>query len=121
MARVKSTVSIDEMGLENKLKQLINDPHTMLQVHARFAQVIDPWVPYLHGPLSETVEIDYDCVRYIQPYARRQYYGLDFNHTKDIHPLASAMWDKAAMETQRERFAKEVHDILVRRARQLNG
>lgn len=114
--RVQSKVNVHLSGIEDKFNELINDPATMLEIHTLFAKTIDPWVPYLHGPLSQTIKIEPDCVRYTQPYARRQYYGVDFNHTKDTHPLASALWDKVAMQTQREVFAEQVHEILVRRA-----
>lgn len=117
--RVHSKVNVHTGGIEAQIHRLIDDPATMLEVHTLFAKTIDPWVPYLHGPLSQTIEIEPDCVRYTQPYARRQYYGVGFNHTTDTHPLASALWDKVAMQTQRDTFADQVHDILVRRARGL--
>ena len=116
MSRVKVNVHFNEKDIQNKLESLINDPAVMYEVHMKFARIIDPWVPYLSGDLSKLIEIHPDCVRYTQPYARRQYYGLDFNHTIDTHPLASAMWDKAAMETQLGSFKAEVKKILERRA-----
>ena len=121
MSKVNFSVQFNEQDIQNKLESLINDAGTMYEVHMTFARMIDPWVPYLHGPLSKTVEIEPKCVRYTQPYARYQYYGIGFNHTKDTHPLASAQWDKVAMETQLESFKKQVQEILVRRARQANG
>ena len=121
MSRLNVDVSFNDRHIRELFESLLNDERTMYEIHALFARMIDPWVPYLHGPLSKTVEIEPGCVRYVQPYARRQYFGLDFNHTKDVHPLASAMWDKAAMQTQREAFVKQVQDILVRRARQNAG
>lgn len=118
MATVKVNVNFDSKRIQKKFEALQDDDKMMLEIHTTFARMINPWVPYLHGPLSQTVEIEPHCVRYIQPYARRQYYGLDFNHTKDVHPLASAMWDKVAMETQRDSFVKQVSKIVKRRARQ---
>ena len=116
MARLNFNIHFDEDAIQKKMESLINDPSTMYEVHMQFARIIDPWVPYLHGPLSKTIEIEPNCVRYTQPYARYQYYGVGFNHTKDVHPLASAQWDKVAMETQLDKFKEQVQDILDRRA-----
>lgn len=121
MSKVSFNVHINEESLQSELENLIHDVPTMYEIHMLFARMIDPWVPYLHGPLSKTVEIEPECIRYIQPYARYQYYGIYFNHTKDVHPLASALWDKRAMETQLDSFTAQVQEILARRARQYNG
>lgn len=121
MASLTFQVDIDERGFEDAFNSLLQDEKTMLAVHALFAKTLDPWVPYLNGPLSETVEIEPYLIRYVQPYARYQYYGVGFNHTRDFHPLASAMWDEAAMAVKGDEFAAGVRDILVRRARELYG
>lgn len=117
--RIKVKVDVD--SIDGKLKKLVNDDATMLEIHNLFAKTIDPWVPFLEGPLSQTVEIEPHCIRYIQPYARYQYFGVGFNHTIDYHPLASALWDEVAMQTQRETFIENVRQILARRARELYG
>lgn len=121
MAHLNFNVKINADSIEDKLNKLIQDDETMLAIHYLFAKTIDPWVPYLNGPLSETVEIEPNLIRYIQPYARYQYYGIGFNHTVDFHPLASALWDEEAMKTQLETFKEQVKDILIRRAKQLYG
>ena len=117
MSRLTTKVDINSKRIQQKLSRIGNDPQLMLEVHTSFARMINPWVPFLHGPLSQTVEIEPTCVRYIQPYARYQYYGVGFHHTTDYHPLASAMWDKVAMQTQRKPFAKQVQNIIKRRYR----
>ena len=122
MAKLNVKIHMQEKALQEKLEAFRKDPETMLAIHTDFAKVIDPWVPYLHGFLSQkTIQITPECVRYTQPYARYQYYGVGFNHTKDVHPLASAMWDKVAMQTQRAKFIADVTQILKRRAKELNG
>ena len=115
--RINVNVNVD--SIDNKLNSLIKDDATMLEIHNLFAKTIDPWVPFLEGPLSQTVEIEPHLIRYIQPYARYQYYGVGFNHTKDYHPLASAMWDQAAMQVKRDDFVKQVMNIIKRRARKV--
>lgn len=111
-------VQMDDALLQAKMNMLCNDPETRLEVHTLFAKMIDPWVPFLNGPLSQTLNIQPEYVQYTQPYAHYQYYGVKFKHTKDYHPLASAMWDDAAMVTIGDSFVQQVKDILVRRAKQ---
>lgn len=117
---VKFKVDIDDEKLAEQLTGLVDDK-TMLEIHNLFAKTIDPWVPFLEGPLSQTLEITPEYVKYIVPYAHRQYNGVDFKHTTDYHPLASAQWDKVAMQTQLDSFTEEVKKILIRRANELYG
>lgn len=110
MASIKINVKISD-ALKSRLKD-INSPGTMLTIHNTLAKRCDPYVPYLHGPLSQTIHISSKGVTYTQPYARRQYFGDDFHHTLDKHPLASARWDEAMMRDHGDEFNQEVEDIL---------
>lgn len=110
MASVTVDVKINN-ALQQKLAQ-INNSTTMLAIHNTLAKRCDPYVPFLEGPLSQTVEITSQAVRYIQPYARYQYYGDNFNHTVEYHPLASARWDKAMLRDHGDEFNKEIEEIL---------
>lgn len=118
MSRLTYNIHFNAPSIQQKMERAISDPATMYEIHMAFARKIDPWVPYLSGDLSKLIQIEPDCVRYTQPYARYQYYGVGFNHTIDTHPLASALWDKVAMQTQLESFKAEVQEILDRR---ING
>ena len=121
------SVNVDITGMENNFVNLINDKATMLEVHNKFAQMCDPYVPMLNGPLHESAfaQVSEKSVKYggtaAVPYARRQYYGVDFNHTIEKHPKATAMWDQAMMREQGEVFEAEVQAILVRRYKELYG
>lgn len=117
---VTANVDIDLGKIQSKVESLVDDT-VMLQVHNLLAKTVDPWVPFLEGPLSQTLEITPEYVRYLQPYAHYQYVGVHFNHTKTHHPLASAEWDKVAMQTQLESFEEQVKQILIRRAKELYG
>lgn len=124
---VKIEAKVNTKQITEKVENLI-DEKTMLRIHELFAKLIDPWVPMLEGPLHQSglAQIYADHIRYGGsdigiPYARYQYYGYDFNFTKDYHPLASAEWDKVAMQTQMEVFEKGVKDIIQQRARELYG
>lgn len=101
-------------AIQRKLSE-INNPTTMLAVHNTLAKMCDPYVPFLEGPLSQTVQVSSDGVRYTQPYARYQYFGDNFNFTLEKHPLASARWDKAMMRDHGGEFIAEVEEILRRR------
>lgn len=117
-------IKIDHRIISYKLHgqiERVNNATTMLAIHNTLAKRCDPYVPFLNGPLSQTNQVSVEGVRYIQPYARYQYYGVDFNHTTDYHPLASAMWDKAMLRDHGEEFYQEVKDIMVRRIEETNG
>lgn len=119
--------SVNVKGITDKIDNLIDDK-VMLEIHTLFAKLIDPWVPMLEGPLHQSglAQIYADHVRYGGtdvgvPYALYQYNGTEFNHTKEYHPLASAQWDKVAMQTQMQAFEVGVIKILQRRVREVYG
>lgn len=118
---VKVKVYVDDSQLREKLTKLTKDDETMLEIHNLYAKMMDPYVPFLEGPLSQTIEVTPQSVKYTQPYAHYQYVGEGFNHTLDYHPLASAYWDKAMMAARGEEFTKQVEAILIRRANELYG
>jgi len=127
-------VKFNAQDIQKKVDNLV-DENTMLQIHNLFAKMCDEYVPFFEGPLSQSAlaQVTPQYVKYggssatsdIRPqgvpYARYQYYGVGFNHTKDYHPKATAMWDKAMMSEKGQLFCEQVKDILVRRAKQLYG
>lgn len=119
MAMIRTNIEINDAAIQRKLDSLVSDEATMLEIHNEFAKRCDPYVPFLEGLLSQTVEVTAQGVRYVQPYARYQYYGVLFNHTLEHHPQASAKWDEAMMAEHGDEFRAQIHDIIRRRARQL--
>lgn len=117
---IETTVHIDDAMLEQNITNLLDDM-TMLEIHNLFAKMMNPYVPFLEGPLSQTTEITPRSVKYTQPYSHYQYEGEGFNFTKDYHPLATAHWDQAMMRDKGEEFIKQVGMILARRAQELYG
>lgn len=104
-----------KVNIKDELRERINDiatPTTMLAIYNSLAKHCDPYVPFLNGPLSQTNVVTPEGVHYIMPYARYQYFGTHFNHTKEYHPLASAMWDKAMLRDHGDEFEDEVRAIL---------
>lgn len=119
MAMVDVEIDVNIDGISKYLEDIINDGETMLEINNLLAKECDPYVPFLEGPLSQTNIVTPEGVTYIQPYARYQYYGTEFNHTLDYHPKASAEWDKAMMAERGEEFSHGVAEIIARRASQL--
>ena len=97
------------------------DETLMKRIHSAFERYCEPYVPFLHGPLSQTTEVTSDYVEYKVPYAHYQYTGIWFDHTLTHHPLASAFWDKAMLSAQGEEFLEQVKALIVHRARELYG
>lgn len=121
MSHKTFTVEIDRRLIQDKLDVIANDDRVMLQINNELARIINPWVPFLEGPLSQDLDITPQGITYLQPYATRQYYGDDFNHTKDYHPLASARWDEVAMTVKRDEFERIVEKIVKKRLGELYG
>lgn len=107
------TVNID--AISSRIEQAISDEGVLTQVHQEFANIIDPYVPYDTGALSQNIEVTAEGVRYTEDYAYKQYHGEEFRHKTEHHPLATAYWDKVAMQTEKERLAQTVKEIIVRR------
>lgn len=111
-------VYVNVHGLENQIDALFDDA-TMKQIQTVFAEIIDPWTPFLTGQLHSDITIDAEGVTYNSSYAADKYYGEVF--CKDYHPLATSHWDKVAMETQMPLLKEKVTEILRARAKELYG
>lgn len=60
------------------------------------------------GLALQAIEADPEnVIRFKAPYAQRQYYGDDFNFTKDLHPKAQARFAQVALELHREQILRE--------------
>lgn len=87
-----------------------------LFAHNELWRLCDKYVPMRTGTLAGTVEITPEYVRHVVPYAARMYYGVGFNFSTEKHALATAMWDKVAMETQRDKLTRAVAAYMRRQA-----
>lgn len=135
------TVDVNGKSIQDKIRKLI-DAKTMLQVHNLYAKTIDPWTPMAEGIMSHAnLEITTDHIRYNTPYAHYVYMGelylaangsswakagekkfpsgRPLNYSKEMHPLATSKWDKAAMQVKRDVFLADVKKILSDRAKEL--
>lgn len=112
--------------IQQLVDDLQNDDATMLEIANLFAKMCDPYVPFLEGPLSQSglAQVQPGLVTYgndAVPYAHYQYVGVNFNHTLDYHPRATAYWDKVMMQEKGDEFNKQAEQILVRRAKEIYG
>lgn len=104
-----------ERYVVDSVDDLIDDT-LMLRIHAAFERYCEPYVPFLTGALAQTTNVTSQYVEYLVPYAHYQYEGDDFNHTLIYHPLASAHWDQAMLNTQGEEFVEQVNALIHQRA-----
>ena len=127
MAKSNSGIHIDVKVDARRFSDQIYSFATMgtnWEIGKKFKQIVDPYVPYDTGNLSKDVTVSTGEgnieVIYNAPYAKKVYYGDDIAFHKDKHPLATAYWDKVAMQTEREHFAREVEQI-IKKAIKENG
>lgn len=119
-----ATADIFNPILQALADDLQNDKPTMLEIANLFAKMCDPYVPFLEGPLSQSglAQVQPGMVIYGNdqvPYAHYQYVGVDFNHTIEHHPRATALWDEVMLQEKGDEFNAQVEQILIRRAREI--
>ena len=123
MSGVNIKINVNKRAIADKIELPLYSVGLEMDVCNKFIDIVDPYVPYDTGKLSGEVDfvhgMDGSAVVYTAPYAAKQYYGEHFNHNTEHHPLATAHWDKVAMQTERERFVKEVEQIV--KGRYKNG
>lgn len=72
-----------------------------------------PYVPFRTGMLVNTAIVERPGkLVYVQPYARRQYYGQDFNFTLTHHPKAGPKWVDRAKAVHFPAWLEGVERIL---------
>lgn len=116
---ITTDVKIDDTAILKTVEAITHDDGVMTEVHQAFAEIINPYVPYDTGNLSQDITVSAEGVTYHADYAAKQYYGEEFHHNKEHHPLASAHWDAVAMQTEKEAFANRVTEII--KERENNG
>lgn len=75
-----------------------------------------PYVPMRSGELMRSgdkgTKIGSGEVEYNAPYAKRMYYGLSFNFSKDKHPQACAQWFEKAKVANIDDWKNGVQKII---------
>lgn len=93
-----------------------------------FAQYSDEFVPFDTGALANSVRTqateDHGTVTYMAPYAPEQYSGYNgnevldvpftaappWNRNREIHPLATSLWDKACWNTYGSVISRKLNE-----------
>ena len=76
------------------------------------ARYFNPYVPMRDGFLSQNYVTEPFKITYNQPYAKRNYYGDDFNFSKEQHPLATSHWEQPAYAAKKDQVAKEITEFV---------
>ncbi len=148
---LKFDVDIDEKSVQQKVDNLINDEvmihiHTAfarlidpyvpmkngplsqnLEITKDYVRYKQIYAHYMYmgikyGPNIPQFDEFGHITGFVSPKGKKKHStGKPLNYSKEKHPLATAEWDKAAMQTQLEAFEKTVKSILERRAKELYG
>lgn len=113
-----------EIDPNNVFKKAIDEKFRLF-AHNEFYRLYADWVPMDTGMLAFTtsmplpggdgkgkVEISAEYIRHKSPYAAYQYYGEDLNHRIDLHPKATAYWDKVAMQANRDKLIQTLQKYI---------
>lgn len=75
-----------------------------------------PYVPMRTGNLSESgirgTTLGSGEIIYNAPYARKMYYGINFNFSKEAHPKACAQWFEKAKSEKKDSWIKGANKIV---------
>lgn len=72
-----------------------------------------PYVPFVQGTLANTAVIERPGrITFVQPYARRLYYGVDFDFTTTFHKKAGPKWADRAKAAHLNDWRAGVERIL---------
>ena len=140
--KIKVTYKVKENSdLANSIDTIFNS-QTKTMICNDFARLIDPWVPFREGVLSQTIEVGEDYIHYKTPYAHYMHEGMVYGpnipyvqkdgsiewrspkgkkkhptgrpitYRTDAHPLATAHWESVAMQTQADKFKRDITNII---------
>lgn len=98
-----------------------------------------PYIPFVSGTMASLMSVSNDAeniklspeqamalaiesiqndprnvIHFKAPYSNRQYEGLDFNFTRDLHPLAQAQWAQVAADLHGEQIMTEFKGFVER-------
>lgn len=109
---ISAKVSFDEAALMRRFHNGASRAQKKLD-----AQVLadsNYYCPLKTGTLQKSAVIGTvigsGVVRWVTPYARRQYYGVGFDRSKDPNPNATAKWFEAAKARKAEQWRRLVED-----------
>ena len=86
-------------------------------VYNEVTRYADPFTPFAEGDLLSSLRPiikngEYHGWEYTVPYAKKPYFGVDFNFSKDVHPLARPFWVREAYEVYKQQIIKKAQEVL---------
>lgn len=107
-----TSVSFNVAALKEKFAQKTHTAQMKLDV-----QIVNDsnyYCPKLNNILQPSAVKDTVAgsgnIRWVTDYARRQYYGVNFDHSKSDNPNATAKWFESAKARKLEQWKKLVED-----------
>ena len=108
------TANFDEAAINEKLTAAIHK--AQMKLDAQVLADSNYYVPLKSrvlqkSAINKTVPGSGE-VRWVTSYARAQYYGVDFDHSKQFNPNACAKWFEAAKARKLKDWEKLVNDTI---------
>lgn len=99
-----------------KLRSVI-DGNTRLFANESLYRHAVPYIPRETGTLMELVEITEKGIRFTQPYAHYQWYGLSksgnpLHYSKSQHPLATDHWEEQVKLNHYDTIIREIKNYI---------
>lgn len=102
-----------EMNPQQAFSRMFSD-RTLFYANSRLHAYCDKYVPMDTGILAQNVTITKDALTYNAPYAKKIYLGKGLSFSKDLHPLATNLWDKAMAVSDGQRLAEDIQEFIKR-------
>lgn len=102
------SVKVDIPNPSKTISNLTGNNRIKLFTAETCARHFNQYVPMQSGTLSQTYTTEPGKITYNAPYAKAMYFGTGFNFSKEMHPLATSKWDRAAMSAHRPAIIREI-------------
>lgn len=110
----KATANFDSAAAKRKFSGAIHK--AQIKLDAQVLADSNFYCPLKEGELQKSAIIDTvigsGLVKWSTSYARRQYYGVNFDHSQQKNPNACAKWFEAAKARKMEQWEKLVNDTV---------
>ena len=110
----KATANFDSAAAKRKFSGAIHK--AQIKLDAQVLADSNFYCPLKEGELQKSAIIDTvigsGLVKWSTSYARRQYYGVNFDHSQQKNPNACAKWFEAAKARKMEQWRKLVDDTI---------
>ena len=111
MAEIR--IDVDFGSIANKCNKAVKKAQMWLD--NEIVSDCQPYLPFLTGDLQRSTMstvIGEGNIVYDVPYARKLYYGDQFNFNKQNHPLATAYWFEYAKTANEQKWINGVNKIV---------